>query len=73
MIFNFIRAYLNQEKVIKTLSNSYPIRMTARLIVRNGFKVMDTINDLTLRKNIIQRKNIFLKTFKEEFKKNMKN
>ncbi|CEF68108.1 Hypothetical protein SRAE_2000276600 [Strongyloides ratti] len=73
MIFNFIRAFLNQEKVIKELSNSYPIRMTARLIVRAGFKAKDAVNNSEVGKDIIRRKDVFFDTFKEEFKKNMKN
>uniref|UniRef100_A0A0N5C849 DUF4342 domain-containing protein n=1 Tax=Strongyloides papillosus TaxID=174720 RepID=A0A0N5C849_STREA len=69
MVFNFIRAFLNREEVIRKLSNSYPIRMAARVIVRTGFKAIDVVQNSVTGKEIIRRKKIFLETFKEEFKK----
>uniref|UniRef100_A0A0N5A2H4 N-acetyltransferase n=1 Tax=Parastrongyloides trichosuri TaxID=131310 RepID=A0A0N5A2H4_PARTI len=72
MVFNFIRAFLNQEKVIRELSNSYPIRIAARFLVRAGFRAKDAIGNSTTTKDLLKRKDIFIDTFKEEFKKGMK-
>ncbi|ETN80018.1 hypothetical protein RB195_010132 [Necator americanus] len=68
MVFRFIRTLLNNEKVIQQLSESPPIRLLARAIVRGGKSVEDKIQKL----NMTSRIEAFLKMYQEEYKKALK-
>ncbi|KJH50104.1 hypothetical protein DICVIV_03741 [Dictyocaulus viviparus] len=68
MVFRVIRALLNDERIIRQLSESAPIRIIARTIVR-GEKVLA---EKVKRTNISSQIEMLTKLFKEEYRKSLK-
>ncbi|CAJ0597506.1 unnamed protein product [Cylicocyclus nassatus] len=68
MVFRFIRALLNNERVIQELSESAPIRALARAIVRGTKSVEGKVQKL----DIGAKAEALKKIYEEEYKKALK-
>ncbi|VDM66503.1 unnamed protein product [Strongylus vulgaris] len=69
MVFRFIRALLNNEKVIQELSESAPIRALARAIVRGGKSLEDKVQKLDVGSRVEALKKIYEEEYKKALKK----
>ncbi|VDM59857.1 unnamed protein product [Angiostrongylus costaricensis] len=68
MVFRFIRALLNDERVIQQLSESAPIRSIAKTIVRGRKTLEERVEKMEVPSQIDR----FKKIFKEEYQKSLK-
>ncbi|KAE9416036.1 hypothetical protein Angca_001396 [Angiostrongylus cantonensis] len=68
MVFRFIRALLNDERVIQQLSESAPIRAIAKTIVRGRKTLEERVEKMEVPSQIDR----FKKIFKEEYQKSLK-
>ncbi|CAJ0942360.1 unnamed protein product, partial [Mesorhabditis belari] len=68
MPFRFLRAFLNQEKTVQQIADSYPVRAAAKTAVRAWWISRHKINNLEATKRL----GIFKKVFNDEYQKALK-
>ncbi|CAD5215970.1 unnamed protein product [Bursaphelenchus okinawaensis] len=71
MPHRFIRQFLNNEKVIQQMADSYPMRRAAKFAVSSAYQIRHKLENGGLMDGIMARTSNFKRLFQEEYKKKL--